>query len=147
MPIKTYNVAPYYDDYNETKNYQRILFRPGVSVQARELTQLQTALQAQIDRFGRHIFKDGSPAIGGLASLDTGFAYVKCETTFTHYATATVANGGVTGLTITSGGTGTAMDSYGFTVIKNGGTRGGASYGGNVYTILGSQTSFKSFLA
>lgn len=84
MPIKTYNVAPYYDDYDETKNYQRILFRPGVSVQARELTQLQTALQAQIDRFGRHVFKDGSAAIGGLASLDTGFAYVKCETTFTN---------------------------------------------------------------
>lgn len=84
MPIKTYNVAPYYDDYDETKNYQRILFRPGVSVQTRELTQLQTALQAQIDRFGRHIFKDGSAAIGGLASLDTGFAYVKCETTFSN---------------------------------------------------------------
>ena len=89
MPIKTYNVAPYYDDYDETKNYQRILFRPGVSVQTRELTQLQTALQAQIDRFGRHIFKDGSPAIGGLASLDTGFAYVKCETQFTVGGTTT----------------------------------------------------------
>ncbi len=84
MPIKTYNVAPYYDDYDETKNYQRILFRPGVSVQTRELTQLQTALQAQIDRFGRHIFKDGSAAIGGLASLDSGFAYIKCETTFSN---------------------------------------------------------------
>ena len=51
------------------------------------------------------------------------------------------------GNTLSSGGTGTAMDAYGFTVIKNGGTRGGSSYGGNVFTILGSQTSFKSFLA
>ena len=51
------------------------------------------------------------------------------------------------GNTLSTGGTGAAIDSYGFTVIKNGGTRGGASYGGNVYTILGSQTSFKSFLA
>ena len=66
MPIKTYNVAPYYDDYDETKNYQRILFRPGVSVQTRELTHLQTALQAQIDGLGRHVFKDGSAAIGGV---------------------------------------------------------------------------------
>jgi len=49
--------------------------------------------------------------------------------------------------TLSSGGTGTAMDSYGFTVIKNGGTRGGSTYGGNVFTILGSQSSFKSFLA
>jgi hypothetical protein len=51
------------------------------------------------------------------------------------------------GNTLSSGGTGTAMDAYGFTVIKNGGTRGGSTYGGNVFTILGSQTSFKSFLA
>jgi hypothetical protein len=51
------------------------------------------------------------------------------------------------GNTLSSGGTGTAMDSYGFTVIKNGGTRGGSSYSGNVFTILGSQSSFKSFLA
>lgn len=49
--------------------------------------------------------------------------------------------------TLSSGGTGTAMDSYGFTVIKNGGTRGGSTYDGNVFTILGSQSSFKSFLA
>ena len=51
------------------------------------------------------------------------------------------------GNTLSSGGTGTAMDAYGFTVIKNGGTRGGSTYGGNVFTILGSQTSFKSFLS
>ena len=87
MSLKYYDVSPYYDDYDQTKNYQRILFRPGYSVQARELTQLQTALQAQIDRFGRHIFKDGSPAVGGLASLDVKFAYVKLESTFTYSAT------------------------------------------------------------
>ena len=51
------------------------------------------------------------------------------------------------GNTITTGGTTASMDAYGFTVIKNGGTRGGANYGGNVYTILGSQTNYKSFLA
>ena len=87
MSLKYYDVPPYYDDYDQTKNYQKILFRPGYSVQARELTQLQTALQAQIDRFGRHIFKDGSPAVGGLASLDAKFAFVKLESTFTYSAT------------------------------------------------------------
>ena len=50
------------------------------------------------------------------------------------------------GNTLTTGGTTASMDAYGFTVIKNGGTRGGANYGGNVYTILGSQSNFKSFL-
>ena len=37
------NAAPYYDDFDADKNYHRILFRPGYAVQARELTQLQTA--------------------------------------------------------------------------------------------------------
>ena len=48
--IKNYNVTPYYDDFDESKGFHRILFKPGVSVQARELTQLQTLLQAQLDR-------------------------------------------------------------------------------------------------
>ena len=43
-----FNVNPYYDDYNEDKGFHRILFKPSVSVQARELTQLQTILQKQI---------------------------------------------------------------------------------------------------
>ena len=47
-----FNVAPFYDDFDETKNFHRILFRPGLAVQARELTQMQTILQNQIDRFG-----------------------------------------------------------------------------------------------
>mgnify|MGYP003343079972 CR=1 FL=1 len=58
-------VAPYYDDFDEAKNFQRILFRPGYPVQARELTQLQTILQNQVERFGQHIFTNGSPVIGG----------------------------------------------------------------------------------
>ena len=37
-------VFPYYDDFDEDKNFKRILFRPGYAVQARELTQLQTIL-------------------------------------------------------------------------------------------------------
>lgn len=53
------------------------------------------------------------------------------------------------GNTVSTGGTSSnvSMDAYNFTVIKNGGTRGGSTYGGNVFTILGSQTNFKSFLA
>ena len=54
------NIDPYYDDFDEGKNFHRLLFRPGFAVQARELTQLQSILQNQIDRFGEHIFKEGS---------------------------------------------------------------------------------------
>lgn len=62
-------VAPYFDDFDETKNFHRILFRPGYAVQARELTQLQTILQNQIERFGRHIFVNGSSVIGGKLDI------------------------------------------------------------------------------
>jgi hypothetical protein len=55
-----FNVAPFYDDYDEDKMYYRILFRPSTAVQARELTQLQTMMQKQISRFGSSIYKDGS---------------------------------------------------------------------------------------
>jgi hypothetical protein len=54
------NVFPYYDDYDPNKNFYRVLFRPGVAVQARELNQLQTILQNQIERFGDNIFKRGT---------------------------------------------------------------------------------------
>lgn len=55
-----FNIAPFYDDYDEDKQYYRILFRPATAVQARELTQIQTILQKQISRFGNSIYKDGS---------------------------------------------------------------------------------------
>lgn len=61
MPLTTdFNLTPYFDDYDEDKKFYRILFRPSAAVQARELTQLQTIQQKQIERFGGHIFKNGS---------------------------------------------------------------------------------------
>ena len=57
-----FNVDPYYDDYDEDKGFYRILFRPGYAVQAREVTQLQTILQKQVERYGEHLFEDGVDA-------------------------------------------------------------------------------------
>ena len=71
------NVSPYYDDFNESKNFHRILFKPSIAVQARELTQLQTIVQNQIDRFGKHIFTEGSVVLGGKPSVNTSYDYVK----------------------------------------------------------------------
>src|SRR6056300_821519 len=82
--VKNYSIAPYYDDFDETKNYHRILFRPGYAVQARELTQLQTALQAQIDRYGQFAFKDGSRVVNGKVTLNVEYDFVKIESSFTH---------------------------------------------------------------
>lgn len=59
-----FNFNPYYDDFDENKKFLRILFKPGYAVQARELTQLQTILQKQIERFGNHVFTNGSLILG-----------------------------------------------------------------------------------
>ena len=78
MPQKTnLNVSPYYDDYDASKNFYRILFRPGYSIQARELTQLQSVLQNQIESIGRNKFKQGDLVIPGEVGLNNRLDYVK----------------------------------------------------------------------
>jgi len=79
MSLKVFSQAPYYDDYDEAKKYLRVLFRPGVSLQVRELNQLQTYLQTQVERLGLHLFKDGSMVIPGQSSVDTEITYLKIE--------------------------------------------------------------------
>jgi len=80
MPIETnLNISPYFDDYDQDKDYYKILFRPGVSVQARELTQLQTILQNQIERFGDHIFKSGTIISGVNFNFNERYEYVKID--------------------------------------------------------------------
>ena len=64
-----FNVYPYYDDYDKTKEFYRVLYKPGYAVQGRELTQSQTILQKQIDRFGKHVFKEGSIVLPGNFAL------------------------------------------------------------------------------
>jgi hypothetical protein len=87
-----FNVAPYYDDFDETKNFHRILFRPGLAVQARELTQMQTILQNQIDRFASHIFREGSTVQGLESNYDTRYSYIKLRDSTSTGGTVTVTN-------------------------------------------------------
>ena len=75
MPIeqKAYDSAimgglPYYDDFNQSKKFLKMLFKPGLPVQARELSQAQTILQNQIERLGSNIFRNGSVVLGGGVS-------------------------------------------------------------------------------
>ena len=78
MPQKTnLNVAPYYDNFELDKNFYKVLFRPGYSIQARELTQLQSILQNQIESFGKYNFKQGELVIPGEVGLNTRLSYVK----------------------------------------------------------------------
>lgn len=83
MPQNTnLNVSPYHDDFNEDKNYQRVLFKPGTAIQARELTTLQTILQNQIERFGSYMFKEGSKVIPGQTGYDPNYEYVEIDSSF-----------------------------------------------------------------
>ena len=74
MAIKTYDASPYFDDFNtsklEDKNYLKILFKPGVSVQVRELNQMQSILQSQIDKFGRSVYREGAILDGSTYFTD-----------------------------------------------------------------------------
>ena len=96
-----FNVDPYYDDYDETKSFYKVLFRPGYAVQAREVTQLQTILQKQIERNGRHIFDEGSIVLGCELNYDNKVKSLKLETQFSgaDLIIDSFANGIVTGAT------------------------------------------------
>jgi hypothetical protein len=83
MPqITNLNVAPYYDDFDKDDNFHRVLFRPGFAIQGRELTTLQSILQNQVERFGRHMFQEGSVVIPGQVSYSPQVSYVRLESTF-----------------------------------------------------------------
>ena len=71
----------YKDDFRDSDNYHRILFNSGVGLQARELTQLQTILQKQIERFGSNIFKEGAVVEPGGANVNPQYEFIKLNET------------------------------------------------------------------
>jgi hypothetical protein len=89
--INTLNTE-YYDDFYEVantttgellgtqKDFHRVLFRPKYGVQSRELTQLQTILQKQLERLGTTQFRDGDRVVGGQLTLDTAAKSGRVET-------------------------------------------------------------------
>ena len=78
MPQKTnLNVSPYFEDFDASKNFYKILFRPGYSIQGRELTQLQSILQNQVEQFGKYAFKQGDLVIPGEVGLNNKLDFVK----------------------------------------------------------------------
>jgi hypothetical protein len=106
MTIKTpLNGSPYFDDYDANKDFYKVLFKPSVGVQVRELNQLQTILQSQIERFGDNIFKRGTIINGCNFIFETTIPYVKIVDTNTDGGSIEVSDyrnmlvsGGTTGL-------------------------------------------------
>ena len=78
---KDLNISPYYDDFDPSNNFYKVLFKPGFPVQARELSNLQSILQNQIESFGSHTFKEGVPVDGGEVTFDIEYYAVKVNST------------------------------------------------------------------
>ena len=76
------NVTPYYDDFDKTKNFYRVLFRPGFPIQARELTTAQSIQQNQIENVGSHLFKDGAMVIPGQVGYDLNVDCIMLQESF-----------------------------------------------------------------
>ena len=80
--ITNLNIAPYYDDFDESDNFHRVLYRPSFAVQARELTTQQSILQDQIEKLGKNIFKEGAQVIPGEVGFTDEYYAVKLNSTF-----------------------------------------------------------------
>lgn len=74
--------APYFDDFNVEKNFLKILFKPKLSVQTRELEQMQSMFQNQIETLASQIFKNGSVVSGGKFVFNDSVDYVKLESEY-----------------------------------------------------------------
>lgn len=78
MPIQTnLSISPYFDDFDELKDFYKVLFKPGFPVQVREINQLQTYIQKQIERLGDNLYKRGTIIDGCDITFHEYFPYVK----------------------------------------------------------------------
>lgn len=76
------NKNPYYDDFSDLKNFYKVLFKPGVTVQTRELTTLQSILQNQIEKLGSSFVKKNSVVVPGGYHYDQSYYAVEVESTY-----------------------------------------------------------------
>ena len=75
------NTSPYYDDFDQSKNFYKVLFKPGFPVQARELTSSQSISQDQLSKFSNYVFKNGAKVIPGDPSFQDNVRSIKLNTT------------------------------------------------------------------
>ena len=88
MPISTNtNVRPYYDDFDQDKNFYRVMYKPGFPIQARELTTTQSILQDQIEKLAGVFLKEGDTVVPGDFTVGIPASYVRLAS-FTQGASA-----------------------------------------------------------
>ena len=127
MPSPTdFNLSPYFDDFDESKKFHRILFRPAFAVQARELTQSQSILQNQVEKVSDHLFEKGAMVIPGEIGYDLNYFAVKLSSfngTLSNYSGSTLTGGtsGVQAIVVNTSATdGTDPDTLFVKYIKTG---------------------------
>lgn len=81
----------YKDDFLDSDNYHRILFNSGRALQARELTQMQTIANRELQRFGSNIFVDGGVVEPGGITVNNRLEYIKLATNVFTAGTYTTA--------------------------------------------------------
>ena len=97
--------VPYFNDFNEAKKFLQVMFKPGYAVQARELAQAQSILQNQIERFGDHIFANGSVVLGGaITEVASDFLRISPDTELSTENLARIVGQKITATTIDDAG-------------------------------------------
>ena len=71
------NIPPYNDDWDPKNNFNRVMFRPGFPVQARELNQAQGILQDQIEQIASSLLKDGDVITPGEFYMTNPAPYIR----------------------------------------------------------------------
>ena len=110
------SISPYFDDYNEIKNFYKVLFNPKRAVQVRELNQLQSILQNQVSSFADNIFSNGSMVIPGEINYNFSYEYVTVSGVDYSSILDTLTTNTVTLEGVTSGITATIVQYVGNTV-------------------------------
>lgn len=93
------NVSPYYDDFDESKRFTKILFNPGRAIQAREMTQMQSLLQNQIERAASYFVQNGDYIVPGELTFTLNAKYAKLSSTDFESAINVSSNAVFTGTT------------------------------------------------
>ena len=82
MPLKTdLSNSPYFETSNPENKYYALGFKPGLSVQTRELNELQTIVRNQFEKFGEAIFEKGTIVKGCQFVFHENYPYVKITDT------------------------------------------------------------------
>lgn len=86
------NVSPYFDDFDANNQFYHVAYKPSVSIQARELNQMQSILRHQIEKFGDSIFQIGTIIEGCNFVFYPVYPYVKIKDLTVDGQNVTLAN-------------------------------------------------------